>query len=97
MWSSSKSARSGIASVGAERRRGDGRRRLLVELAALPLMTPLAALATRSGFDGGAQPPLAGLRRWGGGEYRRFGRPIYRATLWAGDDPLRPPLALSDS
>ncbi len=80
--------------MGAERRRVAGRRRLLLELAALPLMTPLAALATRSGFDGGAQPPLAGLRRWGGGEYRRFGRPIYRATLWAGDDPLRPPLAL---
>lgn len=38
--------------------------------------------------------PLAGLRRWGSGELRRFGFLIHEATLWAGDDPARPPLAL---
>ncbi len=37
---------------------------------------------------------LAGLKRWGSGEFRRFGFLVYEATLWAGDDPLRPPLAL---
>jgi len=37
----------------------------------------------------------AGFRRWGSGEFRRFGFLVYEATLWAaGDDPLRPPLAL---
>lgn len=36
----------------------------------------------------------AGLRRWGSGSFRRFGFHIYDATLWAGEDPLRPPLAL---
>lgn len=38
--------------------------------------------------------PLAGLKRWGSGEFRRFGFLVYEATLWAGDDPQRPPLAL---
>jgi hypothetical protein len=37
---------------------------------------------------------LAGLQRWGSGEFRRFGFLVYEATLWAGDDPQRPPLAL---
>lgn len=61
------------------------RRQLLGALAGLPLL----------GLSGPAQAdPLAGLRRWGQGEYRRFGLLIYEATLWAGDDPLRPPLAL---
>lgn len=41
-----------------------------------------------------ADAPLEGLRRWGSGEYRRFGFLLYEATLWAGDDPQRPPLAL---
>lgn len=42
-----------------------------------------------------AEPVLPGqLRRWGSGEYRRFGFLVYEATLWAGDDPQRPPLAL---
>lgn len=36
----------------------------------------------------------AGLRRWGSGEFRRFGMLVYAATLWAGDDPLRPPRML---
>jgi hypothetical protein len=38
--------------------------------------------------------PTAGLKRWGSGEFRRFGFLVYEATLWAGDDPQRPPLAL---
>lgn len=38
--------------------------------------------------------PTAGLQRWGSGEFRRFGFLVYEATLWATDDPLRPPLAL---
>ena len=38
--------------------------------------------------------PTAGLKRWGNGEFRRFGFLVYEATLWAGDDPQRPPLAL---
>ena len=39
--------------------------------------------------------PTAGFKRWGTGEFRRFGFLVYEATLWAaGDDPLRPPLAL---
>lgn len=97
MWSSSKSPTLRIASTGAGQRPDDSRRRvltLLTALVALPLTAPSAALASRGGLDDGAQPPLAGLRRWGRGEYRRFGRPIYQATLWAGDDPHRPPLAL---
>jgi len=51
---------------------------------------PLASLAS-----GGPEAPTAGFRRWGSGEFRRFGFLVYEATLWAGsDDPLRPPLAL---
>ena len=62
------------------------RRRLLLALAAWPL----AGLATI-----GPEAPTAGFRRWGSGEFRRFGFLVYEATLWAGgDDPLRPPLAL---
>jgi hypothetical protein len=37
---------------------------------------------------------IAGLKRWGSGEFRRYGFLVYAATLWAGDDPQRPPLAL---
>lgn len=57
------------------------RRALLLALAAWP-------------FVGRAMEPPAGLRRWGSGEFRRFGFLIYEATLWAGDDPLRPPQVL---
>lgn len=39
-------------------------------------------------------PPGPGLQRWGHGEFRRFGFLVYAASLWAGEDPLRPPLAL---
>jgi len=38
--------------------------------------------------------PFVGLNRWGSGEFRRFGFLVYEATLWAGEDPQRPPLAL---
>jgi hypothetical protein len=58
------------------------RRRLLLALAA----APFAAFANTD--------PTAGLKRWGNGEFRRFGFLVYEATLWAGDDPQRPPLAL---
>lgn len=39
-------------------------------------------------------PPIPGLRRWGSGPYRYFGFHLYDATLWAGEDPAKPPLAL---
>lgn len=58
----------------------------------------LAALAAGLAAPAVAQVdslPLAGLHRWGRGEFRRFGLLIYEAALWAGDDPQRPPLALS--
>jgi len=59
------------------------RRRLLGLLAAWPVLGVAA------------ENPLAGFSRWGSGEFRRFGFLIYEATLWAaGDDPIRPPLAL---
>lgn len=58
------------------------RRELLLGLAG----APFAAWATTD--------PTAGLQRWGSGEFRRFGFLVYAASLWAGDDPLRPPLAL---
>ena len=62
------------------------RRRLLFSLAAWPLASLVAT---------GPETPTAGFRRWGSGEFRRFGFLVYEATLWAGsDDPLRPPLAL---
>lgn len=58
------------------------RRRFLLCLAG----APFAAWA--------ANDPTAGLQRWGSGEFRRFGFLVYEARLWAGEDPLRPPLAL---
>jgi len=63
------------------------RRRLLLAALAAGLAAPAAAQVDSL--------PLAGLQRWGKGEFRRLGFPIYEATLWAGDDPQRPPLALS--
>lgn len=59
------------------------RRRLLLALLAAPLSTFALAISE-----------TGGLRRWGSGEFRRWGFLVYDATLWAGDDPLRPPLAL---
>ncbi|HSG22799.1 MAG TPA: chalcone isomerase family protein [Azonexus sp.] len=61
------------------------RRRLLLAILACPWL-PAAFASTE---------PMAGFKRWGTGEFRRFGFLVYEATLWAaGDDPLRPPLAL---
>src|ERR1022692_3614994 len=38
---------------------------------------------------------IEGMKRWGSGEFRRYGFLIYAATLWAaGNDPTQPPLAL---
>lgn len=61
------------------------RRRLLLALAIWPWLPALAAEPAA---------PVRGLRRWGQGEFRRFGFLVYEATLWGGDDPARPPLAL---
>lgn len=61
------------------------RRRLLLALAARPLL----GLPAHAEVEG-----LAGLKHWGSGEFRRFGFLVYEATLWAGEDPQRPPLAL---
>ncbi len=61
------------------------RRRLLLALAALPVIPWASAVAA-------SQP--AGLTRWGSGSFRRWGFLVYDATLWAAGDPLRPPLAL---
>ena len=58
------------------------RRQVLLTLFGLPLLA----------FAG--DDPNAVWQRWGSGQYRRFGFLIYEATLWAGADPLRPPLAL---
>ena len=66
------------------------RRSTLAALLAWPLLARLA----------GARPndlPVPrhdGLRPWGRGSFRRFGFLIYEASLWAGEDPLRPPLAI---
>ena len=66
--------------------------RRYVSLAALALLTwPFAGLASPASASGS---PIPGLRRWGRGEFRRFGFLVYEASLWAGDDPMRPPLAL---
>lgn len=62
------------------------RRRFVLALAALQF-------ASRANPSPGGL--TAGYQRWGTGEFRRFGFLVYEATLWAaGDDPLRPPLAL---
>lgn len=61
------------------------RRRLLLALVIWPWLPAGAATLV---------DPTRGLRRWGQGEFRRFGFLVYEATLWGGDDPLRPPLAL---
>jgi hypothetical protein len=50
---------------------------------------PLVCLPTFAASD-----VLPGLRRWGSGDFRRFGFLVYHATLWAGEDPSVPPLAL---
>ena len=63
------------------------RRALLLALGSVAIVgLPKSARANSEAF--------AGLKRWGSGEFRRFGFLVYEATLWAGDDPQRPPLAL---
>ena len=88
MSSSSNSRMLRLIASGRPARKGENqpasarRRKLLLGLAG----APFAAWATLD--------PTAGLQRWGSGEFRRFGFLVYQASLWAGDDPLRPPLAL---
>jgi len=52
------------------------------------------ALASLPRTSWAGADPLAGLQRWGSGRFRRFGFLVYDATLWAGADPQRLPLAL---
>lgn len=63
------------------------RRAFLLGLMALPLLYWHDAAHAFSDL-------LAGLKPWGHGEFRRFGFLVYEASLWAGEDPVRPPLAL---
>lgn len=63
------------------------RRKLLLGLTLLPLLGIAWLKEARATLS-------PGLRRWGSGSFRRFGFLVYEATLWAGDDPQRPPLAL---
>lgn len=63
------------------------RRAFLLGLIALPLLYWHGSVHAFSDL-------LAGLKPWGRGEFRRFGFLVYEASLWAGEDPLRPPLAL---
>ena len=70
----------------AENRPASQRRR---ELVAAIVGWPLACLPALAAPD-----TSLGLRRWGSGDFRRYGFLVYHATLWAGDDPQRPPLAL---
>ena len=65
-----------------------------VERRALLLALGSAALVGLSRPARANSEAFAGLKRWGSGEFRRFGFLVYEATLWAGDDPQRPPLAL---
>ena len=55
----------------------------------------LAAWPFAASANSGPRSLVAGMQRWGSGEFRRFGFLVYEATLWAAsEDPLRPPLAL---
>lgn len=70
------------AKNGKNRAPSSHRRALLLGL----LAAPFASYASND--------PTASLKRWGTGEFRRFGFLVYEASLWAAEDPLRPPLAL---
>jgi hypothetical protein len=72
---------------GGKRPRPNRRRTLLQALALGPLFGLPRLAQAGTGL-------VADLKRWGSGEFRRFGFLVYEATLWAGDDPQRPPLAL---
>ena len=61
------------------------RRACLLALLAAPFLSQASFANT---------DPTGRLTRWGTGEFRRFGFLVYEATLWAADDPQRPPLAL---
>ncbi len=63
-----------------------GRRHCLQAMLVLPWLATAGSSA--------ATQPLAGLRRWGEGRFRRYGFHIYDAILWAADNPEKPPLAL---
>lgn len=78
---------SNLNSATVKRERFQDRRRLLMALGALSLLGAHWPVYGKSEV-------LSGLSRWGSGEFRRFGFLVYEATLWAGSDPLRPPLAL---
>lgn len=54
-------------------------------------IAPLAWLPTPTRANSDV---TTGLKRWGSGEFRRYGFLVYEATLWARDDPQRPPLVL---
>ena len=68
----------------------NGRRRLLLAMSG----TAAFGMNALGSPAHAMSDPTAGLKRWGNGEFRRFGFLVYEATLWAGDDPQRPPLAL---
>lgn len=77
-----------VSVVAAAGRPHPNRRRALLRALALGPLFGLPRLAQAgTGL-------VADLKRWGSGEFRRFGFLVYEATLWAGDDPQRPPLAL---
>lgn len=70
------------------------RRELSAALAIAATLGPLAAGATS--LPSALLTSLPSLKRWGTGEFRRFGFYVYEATLWAGDsESAQPPLALS--
>jgi hypothetical protein len=58
------------------------RRTLCIALAGLPFATWANTVQ------------VAGLKRYGSGEFRYWGFLVYYATLWAGDDPTQAPLVL---
>ena len=64
------------------------RRRALLFALSLPTLFWLPR-PVRANTEG-----LSGLKRWGNGTFHRFGVLVYEATLWASDDPHRPPRAL---
>ena len=78
-----------IEQAGGDRQATANRMRRSLVLASL--FWPFATLASVETTE---TDLTLGLQRWGSGEFRRFGFLVYEATLWAGDDPQRPPLAL---